>query len=611
MGKNILGITLRDIGSFATGAIERDRELTAQAAKDRADELKANRDAILSMKQNRYQSEIKAFDEENKKFKAIKAVNDQFEGKDIVPSEWGATYLRTTDASTYNSLVKQYEDDTEGLKKAFASYYTPEFTLSTTRDAIENRTEENIKRINTEYGNKIKNARGDSFLIAQLLGEKNKKINTIEKESTEDSQGIKLATEINKESITTKPNFNLKEEEFGISYPKKWKEEYRTQKIEANKIDYSSKEYSKKISDTVLTLIPNAETKNYFELDKDNKITSAKSPIINADITIQSLINNSLDDITMKDTFNVTGKDITKINFSVNQRFQIAKNHVEDYGMWMADGKVLGDSGSLKNLFKKESTALIVPSNSIININNNKLKGYENVFNTIDKELRQDVGKVYKNFIVNKAEKRMTKEGGTLEENINFLQRQLENDNNGNESLTKETRDFIAQALLKAKKTNGELYYSDINKKISENTGNKVSSTMDTKQNELSSGADIQDFSKVRKIIIKDKVTGQDTPVPLTTKNMNWLRKNYPEVDLSVKQDTTTGDGNIMEQITSKNKVKKITPQNVGIDNGINFFTKLSDIKKILPNDMTGKEIKEKYNIDFPINDFTLYKPTK
>jgi len=205
----------------------------------------------------------------------------------------------------------------------------------------------------------------------------------------------------------------------------------------------------------------------------------------------------------------------------------------------------------------------------------------------------------------------MTKEGGTLEENINFLQRQLENDNNGNESLTKETRDFIAQALLKARKTNGELYYSDINKKISENIGNKVSSTMDTKQNELSSGADIQDFSKVRKIIIKDKVTGQDTSVPLTTKNMNWLRKNYPEVDLSVKQDTTTGDGNIIEQTSSKNKVKKITPQNVGIDTGINFFTKLSDIKKILPNDMTGKEIKEKYNIDFPINDFTIYKPTK
>jgi len=611
MGKNILGITLRDIGSFATGAIERDRELTAQAAKDKADELKANRDAILAMKAKRYDSEIKDFEEQNTKYKAIKAVNDQFEGKEVVPSEWGETYLRTTDASTYNSLVKQYEDDTEGLKKAFATYYNPKFTLNTTRDAIENKTEENIKKINTEYNNKIKNARGDSFLIAQLLGEKNKKINTIEKESTEDSQGIKLATEINKESITTEPNFNLKEEEFDISYPKKWKEEYRTQKIEANKIDYSSKEYSKKISDTVLTLIPNAETKNYFELDKDNKITSAKSPIINADITIQSLINNSLDDITMKDTFNVTGKDITKINFSVNQRFQIAKNHVEDYGMWMADGKVLGDSGSLKNLFKKESTALIVPSNSIININNNKLKGYENVFNTIDKELRQDVGKVYKNFIVEKAEKRMTKEGGTLEENINFLQRQLENDNNGNESLTKETRDFIAQALLKARKTNGELYYSDINKKISENIGNKVSSTMDTKQNELSSGADIQDFSKVRKIIIKDKVTGQDTSVPLTTKNMNWLRKNYPEVDLSVKQDTTTGDGNIIEQTSSKNKVKKITPQNVGIDTGINFFTKLSDIKKILPNDMTGKEIKEKYNIDFPINDFTIYKPTK
>ena len=57
----------------------------------------------------------------------------------------------------------------------------------------------------------------------------------------------------------------------------------------------------------------------------------------------------------MNETFAITGKDKTKINLGVNERFQLAKNHVEDYGMWMADGKVLGDSGSLKNLFKKKA----------------------------------------------------------------------------------------------------------------------------------------------------------------------------------------------------------------------------------------------------------------
>ena len=116
---------------------------------------------------------------------------------------------------------------------------------------------------------------------------------------------------------------------------------------------------------------------------------------------------------------------------------------------WMADGKVLS-GGSLANIWKKTSTALVVPSNSIININNNNLKGYDAV---IPQNLRTDVGKVYRKFIVDKATERMndeTKGGGTLEYNINVLQRALENDNDGNNQLTQDARDYIAEALTKS-----------------------------------------------------------------------------------------------------------------------------------------------------------------
>ena len=58
-----------------------------------------------------------------------------------------------------------------------------------------------------------------------------------------------------------------------------------------------------------------------------------------------------------------------------------------------------------------------------------------------------------------------------------------------------------------------------------------------------------------------------------------------------------------MEQVASETEVKKITPQDVGLEADSNFFTSLDSVKAILPNDMSGKEIKEKYNIDFPIND--------
>ena len=74
------------------------------------------------------------------------------------------------------------------------------------------------------------------------------------------------------------------------------------------------------------------------------------------------------------------------------------------------------------NLFKATSTALIVPSNSIINLNNNNLKGYDAV---IPKELRGDIGKVYKKFILDKANARMNddKIGGTLEQNISHSEK--------------------------------------------------------------------------------------------------------------------------------------------------------------------------------------------
>ena len=42
-----MGFNLWDIGAFATGAIERDREVTKENLLIRADELKAKRDSLI------------------------------------------------------------------------------------------------------------------------------------------------------------------------------------------------------------------------------------------------------------------------------------------------------------------------------------------------------------------------------------------------------------------------------------------------------------------------------------------------------------------------------------------------------------------------------------
>ena len=62
-----MGINLWDIGAVATGAIERDREHTAENLKIRADELAAKRNALITRKNKKYDKEIDSYYKEKDK----------------------------------------------------------------------------------------------------------------------------------------------------------------------------------------------------------------------------------------------------------------------------------------------------------------------------------------------------------------------------------------------------------------------------------------------------------------------------------------------------------------------------------------------------------------
>jgi len=199
----------------------------------------------------------------------------------------------------------------------------------------------------------------------------------------------------------------------------------------------------------------------------------------------------------------------------------------------------------------------------------------------------------------------MQNEGGTLEENINFLQRQLQDDNNGNEALTKEARDTIAAALKGSGYTVNKIGTTSTNE-TSKSNKSKQSSTMDIKQKEMEDAT----ISGVRTVMVDINGDGTKTPVPLTNKNKQILKANNISIP-DVQEESTAGDGSIMEQVASETETKKITPQDVGVSGGTNFFENKEDVFAILPNDMTGQEIMDKYNISFPLNKFTVYKSTK
>jgi hypothetical protein len=636
--------------AFGNGVIEADKKNTKENLLIRAEELKAKRDAIIAMKKSKYEYDLNNYDKNKTKYDGLTAVSTKlntggFNFKDgenkgkVDTFQLGLAFMEAKHGIDWVTKKKAQLIGAEGDPTVWNAYVknvgnNPDLQGSISnidfksRNTMESNYLESLEAIETKYSKALKDAKNDSSLVNAILGKKKEEIANLSLDAADDKSTIKTidsatvktdSADSAVEAITSESvdNTDKKELEFAdskdsIFIPKSYKDDYNKKIDEARKIDYSSKEYNNLFSGTVLTLIPNAKTEDYFEKsDKDGSLT-AKSAIINADITVQSLINGSLDDANVNDTFAITGNNKSAINFSANKIYQDAKNHVEEYGSWMAEGKVLS-GGSLKNLFKKTTTALVVPSNSIINITNNKLKGFDI---TINKDLRKDVGKVYRNFIVTKAEERMQTQGGTLEENINILQRQLENDNNGNEQLTKDARTFIALSLKDVTNADGELVYPSLTaKKEKDSTGqadntSTAKSTMEIKQEELGSGADKEDFGNVRTITIKDKVTGEDTIVPLTTKNMNWLRKNYPEVNLAVDQDEMAGDGKIAEKIASETVKEKIKPADIGIKNKPVFET-LESIKAILPYKMSGQEIMDKYEIGFKINKFTKYSPSK
>lgn len=576
-----MGISLRDLGNFATGAIERDRELTAQAAKDRAEELKANRDAILAMKAKRYDSEIKDFEEQNTKYKAIKSVNDQFEGQEITPSQWGQAYLRTTDTTTYNNLLKQYDGDPIGLKQAFSTYYTPglaKFKVTTTRDAIDTKTQEDIKKINADYGEKIKNAKGDSFLIAKLLGKKNEEINQVEKKATEDSKGIEISKEISKESISTEPNFTVKEEPITFRVPPKFIEDAKLEEKRTKlNSDDAQDSFSKAAVNATLSFFNENKITKPQVFYKKNQQTNQVEGFEGAGATLNNHITDlwggAVDGFTDEKVYIATDKKASyasSVLNSANVKNKIDDRirnytHIEQPKSWFKD---------------TESIVGIVPW-SIVDINDT-IGGYQLKTKSNKKALAKIYVDVLKEYT---AENNKTAEGTIIESNqkfMNDLQSELLQLRGSESNLSKDIQNRILTKMGLSKKEPEANIKTDSNAVII--NGQKVPLTDSNKKYLDSIGFD---YGNAQKAPVNETTTTTST----------------------IKQEG--GDGSVAEKIVGVNqdiinKSKKIEPTELGDTQ----FTNLESVLKLLPKGtvMTGQEIKDTYNINFPINVKSKFK---
>ena len=169
-------------------------------------------------------------------------------------------------------------------------------------------------------------------------------------------------------------------------------------------------------------------------------------------------------------------------------------------------------------------------------------------------------------------------------------------------------------SLKNVKNQDGELVYPSLTAKKEDDTDSKKS-TMDIKQEELSSGT-TNNINNVRTVMVDINKDGNISAVPLTEKNKKILEAHQIEIP-AIKEESdedsileTINDSVKTKKIGTDTVIKKIIPADVGIKNQP-VFESLQSIQKILPNEMTGAEIKSKYEINFDIPDKVTFRPFK
>ena len=162
-------IKLKDVASFAEGMILRDKELTQENMAIRNANLEANRKLLIDQKNKKYDTEINAYNEEKKKYDTLKSAAYDFNAGNIGAKEYAGLYYTTKyGMENFNSLPN---DVKENLINNFDGK-TVDFSLKGNIDEIQANQATEIRAINDETANAIKESKGDSFLINKILRKK-------------------------------------------------------------------------------------------------------------------------------------------------------------------------------------------------------------------------------------------------------------------------------------------------------------------------------------------------------------------------------------------------------------------------------------------------------
>ena len=345
-----MGISLTDLGNFATGAIERDREITNENLKVRGEELRANRELMLAMKKDKYAADIAEYQKEKAKSNEINRLNSVAAKGDMDSNAYAQQYLMATLGTEKYKVMQQ--TDPEGFKDMISNFGgAKDYKFSLDRNSLDKQLETDTKIINKGFSKAIENAKGDSFLINKILGKKSS-VDADVNATIEDQ--LKAAKIVKEETVGS--DMNIDEIQFKESakrarspskeYNTSWDSAYGKVNFDLNAKNNKSFKYLNKFSSM------GGANEISLKFNKtDGKIVGHNANSVTNLLAMAEMFTTIRDNKDAVTAYNVN-KQPTSIqkNFNNDTVFNEMSNLITDGRVTNIDGRISSDGKNKYNL---------------------------------------------------------------------------------------------------------------------------------------------------------------------------------------------------------------------------------------------------------------------
>jgi len=430
------GIKLKDFANFAEGAIERDKQITKENLIIRAEELKANRDSMLKMKENKYNTDIKNYQEERRKANEIEKLNSVAASGNLSSTSYAKQYLlHSLGTEKFNALQKSdptgFLDMVDNLAAKSKADKGLDYKFTLDRNSIDNQNAIDNKIINKGFADAIQNAKGDSFLINKLLRKKSSANDNVNANIEEQLKAAKIL----KEDTVDKEKGAIEFADDTVKRKRTPPSEYQTAFADAKKAAiFKSLSDKDNLSDFIgLSKKLGFGSEMNFKFDnKDSKIVGVGDSANSFLQTYKKAYDNILNSYIDTDLYSIN-KNRNSISSIINE--QEIKRQVENM---MIQRKNVLTTGEGFNLTSNKQLMAIIPLNIVDTSNRSMINGKPVSINI------PESNKKYNEFLKMKAKSAYgTYEGDVGIRNLILVQNVLENDKFGNGPLSQELKKVL------------------------------------------------------------------------------------------------------------------------------------------------------------------------